>query len=38
MMTYHRDTEAAAFAFGYSAQADIGLPAEASAEAGVPSR
>jgi hypothetical protein len=36
--TYHRGTEAAAFASGYGAQAILGLPAEALAEAGVPSR
>jgi hypothetical protein len=33
--THHRGTETVAFAFGYGAQADVGLPAEALAEAGV---
>ena len=31
--TGHGVTEAAAFAFGYGAQAEVGLPAEALAEA-----
>ena len=36
--TYHRGTEAAAFAFGYGAQADVGLPAGAVRGCGPPSQ